>query len=61
MHEMEMKCDKHNHLTQETEEAEMKRVKMCTWVHGLLDQRYDVKREIWKLEQDLNDKREELE
>ena len=33
---------------------------MSNWVHDLLDQRYDVKRKIWKLEQDLNDKREEL-
>ena len=58
--EMETMGDKPNHLAKETEKAEIKRDKMCNWVCDLLDQRYDVKREIWKLEQDLNDKREEL-
>ena len=61
VHEMEMVHDKCNCLAQETEETQIKRDKMSNWVCSLLDQRYDVKREIWKLEQDLNDKREELE
>ena len=55
VHEMEMMCDKCNHLAQEIEEAEIKGDKMSNCIHDLLDQRYDVKREIWKLEQDLND------
>ena len=33
---------------------------MCNWVLDLKDQKYDVQKEIWKLEQDLNGKKEEL-
>ena len=37
-----------------------KRDRMCNWVLDLKDQKYDVQKEIWKLEQDLNGKKEEL-
>ena len=33
---------------------------MCNWVLDLKDQNYDVQKDIWKLEQDLNGKKEEL-
>ena len=33
---------------------------MYNWVWDLKDQKYDVQKEIWKLEQDLNGKKEEL-
>ena len=36
------------------------RDRMCNWVLDLKDQKYDVQKEIWKLEQDLNGKKEEL-
>ena len=34
---------------------------MSCWVSDLLDQRVDAKGELWRLEQDLKSKREELE
>ena len=34
-------------------------IRMCNWVLDLKDQKYDVQKEIWKLEQDLHGKREE--
>ena len=34
---------------------------MSNWVSNLLDQRTDVRNELWRLEQDLKSKREELE
>ena len=42
------------------EDAEKQRDRMCNWVLDLKDQKYDVQKEIWKLEQDLNGKKEEL-
>ena len=51
---------KHIHLAQEAEDAEKQRDRMCNWVLDLKDQRYDVQKEIWKLEQDLNSEKEEL-
>ena len=51
---------KHIHLAQEAEDAEKQRDRMCNWVLDLKDQKYDVQKEIWKLEQDLNGKKEEL-
>ena len=48
------------HLAQEAEDAEKQRDRMCNWVLDLKDQKYDVQKEIWKLEQDLNGKKEEL-
>ena len=51
---------KHIHLAQEAEDAEKQRDKMFNWVHDLMDQRHAVKADIWRLEQDLNGKKEEL-
>ena len=45
------------HLAQEAEDAEKQRDRMCNWVLDLKDQKYDVQKEIWKLEQDLNGKK----
>ena len=53
-------CKKLIHLAQEAEDAEKQRDRMCNWVLDLKDQKYDVQKEIWKLEQDLNGKKEEL-
>ena len=47
-------------LAQEAEDAEKEREWMSNWVHDLMDQRYEIKAEIWRLEQDLNSKKEEL-
>ena len=52
---------KWNCLAQEAEKAEKEWEWMSNWVSDLLDQRADVKGELWRLEQDLNRKREELE
>ena len=51
---------KHICLAQEAEDAEKEREQMSNWVHDLMDQRYEIKAEIWRLEQDLNSKKEEL-
>ena len=51
---------KHICLAQEAEDAEKEREQMSNWVHDLMDQRYEIKAEIWSLEQDLNSKKEEL-
>ena len=48
---------KYIHLAQEAEDAEKQRDRMCNWVLDLKDQKYDVQKEIWKLEQDLNGKK----
>ena len=53
-------CQKHINLAQEAEHAEKERDKMFNWVHDLMDQRHEVKTDIWRLEQDLNGKKEEL-
>ena len=45
------------HLAQEAEDAEKQRDRMCNWVLDLKDQKYDVQKEIWKLEEDLNGKK----
>ena len=50
---------KHIHLAQEAEDVEKQRERMCNWVLDLKDQKHDVQKEIWKLEQDLNGKIEE--
>ena len=53
-------CKKCIHLAQEAEDAEKQKDRMCNWVLDLKDQKYDVQKEIWKLEQDQNGKKEEL-
>ena len=60
MAEIKKMHKKHIHLAQEAEDAEKQRDRMCNWVLDLKDQKYDVQKEIWKLEQDLNGKKEEL-
>ena len=52
--EIKRLCQKHIHLVQEAEDAEKQRDKMFNC------QRHEVKADIWRLEQDLNDKKEEL-
>ena len=47
-------------MAQEAEDDEKEREWMSNWVHDLMDQRYEIKAEIWRLEQDLNSKKEEL-
>ena len=47
-------------MAQEAEDAEKERERMSNWVRDLMDQRYEIKAEIWRLEQDLNSKKEEL-
>ena len=44
-------------LAQEAEDAEKEREWMSNWVHDLMDQRYEIKAEIWRLEQDLKSKK----
>ena len=51
---------KHICLAQEAEDAEKERERMSNWVRDLMDQRCEIKTEIWRLEQDLNSKKEEL-
>ena len=51
---------KHICLAQEAEDTEKERKWMSYWVCDLMDQRYEIKAEIWRLEQDLNSKKEEL-
>ena len=51
---------KHICLVQEAEDAEKERERMSNWVRDLMDQRHEIKAEIWRLEQDLNSKKEEL-
>ena len=58
--EIKRLCQKCIHLAQEAEDAEKQRDRMCNWVLDLKDQKYDVQKEIWKLEQDLNGKKEDL-
>ena len=48
------------YLAQEVEDAEKERERMSNQVHDLIDQRHEIKDEIWRLEQDLNSKKEEL-
>ena len=60
MVEVKKQHDMPNHLAQETEEAEKKRDRMCNWVCNLLDQRYNVKVEIWWLEPEVTRMKEEL-
>ena len=49
-----------NYLAQETEAAEKERDRMSEGVCDLLDQRYDVKAEIWGLEKKLKSMKEKL-
>ena len=58
--EIKKMCKKFIHLAQEEKDAEKQRDRICNWVLDLMDQKYDVQKEIWKLEQDLNGKKEEL-
>ena len=48
---------KHICLAHEAEDAEKEREWMSNWVHDLMDQRHEIKAEIWRLEQDLNSKK----
>ena len=47
-------------MAQEADDAEKQSERMCNWVLDLKDQKYGVQKEIWKLKQDLNGKKEEL-
>ena len=38
----------------------IQRDKMYNWVYDLLDQRHDVKADIWRLEQEIKSRKEEL-
>ena len=58
--EIKRLCQKHICLAQEAEDAVKERERMSNWVHDLMDQRHEIKAEIWRLEQDLNSKKEEL-
>ena len=58
--EIKKMCKKCIHLAQDAEDAEKQRDRMCNWVLDLNDQKYDVQKEMWKLEQDVNGKKEEL-
>ena len=58
--EIERLCQKCICLAQEAEDAEKERERMSNWVRDLMDQRHEIKAEIWRLEQDLNSKKEEL-
>ena len=58
--EIERLSQKHICLAQEAEDAEKERERMSNWVRDLMDQRHEIKAEIWMLEQDLNSKKEEL-
>ena len=48
-------------LAQEEDKAEKEWERMSCWIIDLLDQMVDVKGELWRLDQDLRNKREELE
>ena len=37
------------HLTQEAEDSKKQRDRLCNWILDLKDQKYDVQKEIWKL------------
>ena len=58
--EIKRLCQKCICLAQEAEDAEKERERMSNWVHDLMDQRHEIKAEIWRLEQDMNSKKEEL-
>ena len=55
--EIKRLCQKHICLAQEAEDADKEREQMSNWVRDLMDQRYEIKAEIWRLEQDLNSKK----
>ena len=48
--EIKRLCQKCIHLAQEAEDAEKQRDKMFNWVRDLMDQRHEVKVDIWRLE-----------
>ena len=48
-------------LAQEADKAEKERDQIFNWIDDLVDQRAYVRDELWRLEQDLKSKREELE
>ena len=58
--EIERLHQKHICLAQEAEDAEKERERMSNWVCDLMDQRHEIKAEIWRLKQDLNSEKEEL-
>ena len=58
--EIKRLCQKHNHLSQEAEDAEKQGDKMSNWVCDLMDQRHNVKADIWRLKQELKKTTEEL-
>ena len=58
--EMEMMCDKHNHLAQETEDAKKEKARMSEWVLDLKNLRADTERELCQVELDIRRKKREL-
>ena len=58
--EIERLHQKHICLAQEAEDAEKDKERMSNWVRDLMDQRHEIKAEIWRLKQDLNSEKEEL-
>ena len=58
--EIKRLCQKHISLAQEAGDVEKEREQMSNWVRDLMDWRHEIKAEIWRLEQDLNSKKEEL-
>ena len=58
--EIKRLCQKHICLAQEAEDAAQEREWLSNWMRDLMDQRHEIKAEIWRLEQDLNSKKEEL-
>ena len=57
--EIKRLCQKHICLAQEAEDAAQEREWLSNWMCDLMDQRHEIKAEIWRLEQDLNSKKEE--
>ena len=58
--EMKKLCDKHNHFTQEADDAEKERARMSNWVLDLMDQRADMERELCQMELEIRRKKGEL-
>ena len=56
VHEMRDLCHQWDCLAQEEDKAEKEWERMSCWVSDLLDQRVDLKGELWRLEQDLKSK-----
>ena len=58
--EIKMMCDKCNLLAKETEKAMKEGARMSNWVLDLKDKKYNVQKEIQKLEHKLKDIKEDL-